>query len=119
VSTHTEEIVAQEQREYEADTQIIEPDPDAGKLFDVPRANVALDDSDPSALRLTFSGAIQLNRDDPDDVAVYNRLREGRPAVLNITAHVAGSRLVHRRDKEGYVDAIVASKSLVIHSIDT
>lgn len=96
-----------------------EPDPDTGKLFDVPRVTVITDDADPTLLLLAFSGSIKLDRSIANDVAFYNRLRSGKSVYLELEAHVAGATKRHRRDKEGDVDAIVETKSLVITDVAT
>lgn len=93
-------------------------DVDAGKLFDVPRVGVITDETDPTVLKLSFSGGIELNRNNADDVKFYNKLKAGRSVALEIEAHVAGGKTTHRRDSEGNVDAVVQTKSLLIHSID-
>ena len=92
-------------------------DPDKGKLFDVPRIKVILDESDPTVLKLAFAGGLELDRAKPDDVELYNRLKAGREIDLNVTCHVAGAKNTHRRDSEGNVDSIVQTKSLIVHSI--
>lgn len=94
------------------------PDAEKGKLFEVPRVAVLLDDSDPTILKLAFSGSIELDRAIADDVSFYNRLRAGQPVELSVTAHVAGARTTHRRDGEGDVDAVVQTKSLIVHSVE-
>ncbi len=91
--------------------------PEEGKLFEVPRVKVTVDESDPSVLKVAFSGNIELDRAKPADVAFFNRLAAGNTAALHIEAHIAGSKKTHRRDSEGDVDAIVETKSLIVHSI--
>jgi hypothetical protein len=94
------------------------PDADTGKLFEVPRVAVTIDDTDPTIIKLSFSGSIELERGIASDVDLYNRLKHGRDTSLQITAHVAGAKTTHRRDSDGNVDAVVQTKSLIIHSID-
>lgn len=96
-----------------------QPDPDTGKLFEVPRAKVTLDESDPHILKVSFGGALELDRTVADDVAYFNTLKAGETVPMTIAVHVAGSKKTHRRDSEGDVDAIVETKSLIVHSIDT
>lgn len=93
-------------------------DPDKGKLFDVPRVKVILDEADPTILKLAFSGSIELDRAIADDVAFYNRLKAGESVELHVTAHVAGAKTTHHRDSEGDVDAVVQTKSLIVHSLE-
>lgn len=105
-----------------ADEQLAEgtsagEDAEKGKLFEVPRVAVVIDESDPSVLKIAFSGSIELDRAKPNDVSFYNELVAGKGTDLHIEAHVAGATRRHRRDSEGDVDAIVETKSLIIHSI--
>lgn len=102
-----------------ADGTAAGPDPDAGKLFDVPRVTVQPDESDPSVLKLSFSGLIELDRGIAADVDFYNRVKAGQTVHLEVDAHVAGAKTTHRRDSDGNVDAIVQTKSLIVHSLDT
>lgn len=93
-------------------------DAEKGKLFDVPRVAIIVDDSDPTVLKLSFSGSIELDRSIKEQAEIFNRLAAGNVAHLRIVSYVkSGPTNVHRRDSEGNVDAIVASKSLVITDI--
>lgn len=94
-----------------------EPNADTGQLFDTPRAHVDVDDADPNVIRLAFSGSIELERSNPDDVRVFNAFREGRTFPLSIEVFAAGVKLTHRRDTEGNVDSVVATKSLRVDSL--
>lgn len=94
------------------------PDPDKGQLFDVPRVKVAIDDTDPTILKLAFSGSIELNRGDPSDMQLLNRLKPGKPVSLQVEAHVAGDKTTHRRDSDGDVDAVVLTRSLIVHTLE-
>lgn len=95
-----------------------EPEVPEGKLFEVPRVGVLIDETDPTVLKLSFSGGIELERAAASDVELYNKLKAGRSITLTIEAHVAGAKTTHRRDSEGDVDAVVQTKSLIVHSID-
>jgi hypothetical protein len=92
-------------------------DAEKGKLFEVPRIKVILDETDPTVIKLAFSGSIDLDRTIAKDVEFYNRLRDGKEADLEITVHVAGAKTVHRRDSEGDVDAVVQTKSLTVTNV--
>jgi hypothetical protein len=94
------------------------PDATKGKLFEVPRVGVIIDETDPTVIKLSFSGGIELDRTNADDVSFYNRLTAGKTVSLEIEAHVGTTKTTHRRDSEGNVDAVVQSKSLTVHSID-
>jgi hypothetical protein len=93
-------------------------DPNKGKLFEVPRVGILIDETDPTVIKLSFSGAVELDRTNADDVGFYNRLTAGKDVSLEIEAHVGTTKTTHRRDSEGNVDAVVQSKSLTVHSID-
>jgi hypothetical protein len=92
-------------------------DPEKGKLFEVPRVGILIDETDPTVIKLSFSGGIELDRSNADDVSFYNRLTAGKTVSLEIEAHVGTTKTTHRRDSEGNVDAVVQSKSLTVHSI--
>lgn len=89
-----------------------------GKLFEVPRVAVTLDEADPGVIKLAFSGSIELDRAKADDVSFYNGLKPGANIDLQVQAFVAGPRNTHRRDSDGNVDAVVQTKSIVVHSVD-
>lgn len=95
----------------------VEPNAETGKLFEVPCVKVILDEADPTVLKLSFSGSIDLERSAAQDVDFYNRLKDGKPANLEIAVHVAGAKTSHRRDSEGDVDAVVQTKSLVVTDV--
>lgn len=113
--TELERTVREEQ---EAHDRQVEEGNAKGKLIEVPRVAVIVDEADPNILKLSFSGSIELDRAKPADVAFYNKLTAGRDAELEVTAFVAGPKNTHRRDSDGNVDAVVQTKSLVIHSIE-
>lgn len=92
-------------------------DAEKGKLFEVPRVAVIHDTSDPTVLKIAFSGGLELDRTAADDVEFYNGLKAGRPVTLTVEAHVAGAKTTHRRDAEGDVDAVVQTKSVIVHSV--
>lgn len=92
------------------------PDPDTGQLLKVPRVKIVIDESDPTVLKLAFSGSVELDR--ATDADLFNKLSAGKNVSLQIDAFVkSGPALTHRRDSDGNVDAVVAQKSLLVHSI--
>jgi hypothetical protein len=93
------------------------PDPDAGKLFDVPRVKVVTDLTDPTVLKIAFSGTVELDRSNAQQVEFFNGLKAGRSAELIVGVHVAGARQIHRRDSEGDVDAVVQTKGLIVTDV--
>lgn len=87
------------------------------QLFEMPK--VEIDESNPNAVSIAFSGSITLDRSQKSDIALYNRLKHGKTFDLHVSGLVKGSKKTHRRDNEGNIDAIVETKSLVIDSLDT
>lgn len=86
-----------------------------GKLFEMPK--ITVDETNPTAITIAFSGSITLDRSQKDDAAIYNKLVHGKLFDLRVSGLVAGSKKTHRRDSDGNVDAVVETKSLVIDSI--
>lgn len=93
------------------------PDADRGRLFDVPRVGVLVDESDPTILKLAFSGSFELDRANEEHVNFYNGLEPGETRDVVVTVYVAGAKKTHRRDAEGGVDAIVETKSAVVAEV--
>lgn len=94
-------------------------DADAGKLFEVPRVAVILDESDPNVIKIDFSGGVELDRADGKQVAFYNALKAGTYRDLKVTVFCVGPKNTHRRDSEGDVDAIVQTKTLKVTDVNT
>jgi hypothetical protein len=110
--------VAEEQAAFEGEKQEVPgQSADEGRLFDVPRVQVAIDESDPSVLKIAFSGQVELERGKANEVAFYNRLAAGKGVDLSVHAHVAGAKRTHRRDGEGNVDAVLETKSLIVTDV--
>lgn len=87
------------------------------KLFEVPRVKILHDNSDPTVIKLAFSGSIELDRGNAANVEFYNALKAGQSVEIVVTTHVAGAKKIHRRDSEGDVDAIVETKGLVVSDV--
>lgn len=64
-------------------------DAEKGRLFEVPRVAIVVDDTDPTVLKLAFSGSIELDRTNASDVELYNRIVSGKNVALEVEAHVA------------------------------
>jgi catechol 2,3-dioxygenase-like lactoylglutathione lyase family enzyme len=95
----------------------LEPDADKGKLFDMPRPAVIVDDADPNVLKISFSGGVEIQRGDKDWVDFYNALRAGKTGEIRVGVYTGGSTKTHRRDKSGNVDATVETKSITITDV--
>ena len=101
----------------ESANPLLAEDAEKGKLFDVPRVGVITDTTDPTVIKLAFSGSIELDRTSAQDVEFYNDLVAGEPVEIAVTVHVAGAKMRHRRDSEGDVDAVVQTKSLIVTDV--
>lgn len=114
--TDLERTVREEQEAH--DSALEGEDVEKGKLFDVPRVAVIVDEADPNVIKLKFGGQIELDRAKPDDVAFYNSFVAGKNADLEVSVFCAGPQNTHRRDSEGDVDSIVQTKTLIVHSVE-
>lgn len=117
--TELERTVREEQEEHEQATAEVDgQDPDAGKLFEVPRVAVLIDDTDPDRLAVSFSGGVMLDRALATDVAWFNALVEGKEVDLEVTCRVLGRKVRHKLDNEGeYVSEVIATKSLAVTDV--
>jgi hypothetical protein len=104
--------------EQEAHDRQVEEGNAKGKLIEVPRVAVVVDESDPNILKLAFTGGVDGERGDHDWVSFFNSLTEGKNHDIAISVFVKGSKKTHRRDSDGNVDAVVQTKTLLVHSID-
>lgn len=93
------------------------PDPDSGKLFEVPRATVAVDDGSPTVIKVAVGGGVELERSSNDDVEFYNSLAPGDEVELRVVARVSGIRTRRKYDDEGSFVDLIATKSLVVDTI--
>lgn len=93
------------------------PDPDTGRLFDVPRVKVLVDNSDPDTIKLAFGGTIELDRSNAQQVQFYNDLRAGHSQEVVVGVQIAGARMRHKRDDEGDVSEVVQTKTLVVTDV--
>jgi len=83
----------------------------AERLFELPRIEIDL--ATPNALRLNFSGTVELDRTNVEDVDFFNALKPGNDATVNITVRIDGGGKVHKRDDSGEVVEIIETKRLV------
>lgn len=89
------------------------------KLFEVPRIGVIVDPSDPTILRVAFSGSVELDRGNAKQVALYNSLQAGEPVEAVVTAFVVGARKSHRLDEEGTLADVIEVKTLRVEEVFT
>lgn len=92
-------------------------DAEKGKLFEVPRVAIVVDEADPTVIKLAFAGSVELERGNREQADFYNRLKAGKTVELEVSAFVAGPKNTHRRDAEGNVDAVVQTKSILVTDV--
>lgn len=85
------------------------------KLFEIPP--IQIDKAKPSLISVSVSGKIKLDLSQKSDVEFYNTLQAGKLVELPTTFFVAATKKTHRRDKEGNVDAVPESKSLIVDGV--
>jgi hypothetical protein len=101
-----------------------EPDPTKGEaLFDrsqYEREDLAIPkvDGQPiDKIRVKFSGSVMLDRSDPADVALYNKLVLGREAELRCSGKVSGVGTGWTTNREGDLDAVVGERTMKVDSV--
>jgi hypothetical protein len=82
------------------------------RLFELPP--VEQDDASPDVLRLAFSGAVELDRTDEEDVRLYNSLAAGGIFNLELRVDVAGVVIRHKRDGRGLPSTVTHSKAIAV-----
>lgn len=91
----------------------LNPDPDKGQLFNLPRPRITLldDQADPDKVVVSFGGQVELSRKDPRHIEFLNRLKPGAEVDLALVGRSMSVAPKVTLDKEGYVKEkrIVAS----------
>lgn len=100
--------------------EIIDPD---GTLFDrsqYEREDLAIakvDGQQIDKIRVKFSGSILLDRSDPADVALYNRLTMGKEVELRCAGKVTAVGAGWTTNRDGDLDAIVGEKAIKVETV--
>lgn len=120
--TEEERIVREEQEAHDRDQREERErraagDGDQTKLVELPKIKIVVDEADPTILRLHFSGDITIDRGDARWIEWWNRIRPGKTLDLNVGLFCPSAPLVHRRDKEGDVDAVAQTKNLIVTDV--
>jgi hypothetical protein len=66
---------------------------------------------------VNISGKIKLDLSQKSDADFYESLKAGKLVTYETTFFVASSKKTHRRDKDGNVDAVPESKSIVVDGV--
>ena len=119
-------------RELETDDEPTDPDsddepkpedPDGEKLFDTSDYDredlqiAKVDGISIDKIRVKFSGSVLLDRSDPADVSLYNRLVMGREVDLRVAGKVRGAGAGWTTNREGDLDAVVGEKTVHIDTV--
>lgn len=68
-------------------------------------------------IRIKLTGEVMLDRSDPADVALFNRLKLGKAVELRVAGVVQRSAGAKATGKDGELDVIVGDKTLKIDTI--
>lgn len=98
-------------------------DPDGKALFDrsaYEREDLAIskvDGQQIDKIAVKFAGRILLNRSDPADVALYNRLTMGKEVELRCAGKVTAVGAGWTTNRDGDLDAIVGEKAIKVETV--
>jgi len=137
--TETERIVREEQEAHDAPLHAapdpepdddeqpaagpVAPDPDGKKLFneaDYEREDLAIakvDGNQIDRISLKFAGEVFLDRSDPNDVALFNRMKLGHDVTLQVEAKCSGVGAQGATDREGDLDVVVGRRQVKVHTV--
>lgn len=99
----------------------IEPDSDG--LFnaaDYEREELAINKIDGNQIdriAIKFAGTVFLDRSDPADVALYNKLRLGNDVTLQIEGKCSGTAAKGATDREGDLDVVVGERTVKVQTV--
>jgi len=131
MATATEETVRTEQETYDPEPvasdeveESEEPtDPDGKALFDraayqAPGLRIdEVDGQEVDKIWLRFSGKVALDRTDPKDVALFNRVRLGKGLELRVAGKGQAVSTKHTTSRGGDLDAVVGERTLDITAV--
>lgn len=99
------------------------PDPEGKRLFnaaDYEREDLAIakvDGNQVDRIAVKFAGEVFLDRSDPADVALYNKLRLGSEVTLMVEGRVSGTGAKGATDREGDLDVVVGQKAVKVGTV--
>lgn len=68
-------------------------------------------------IRIAFSGTVSLDRSEPADVALYNRLVLGREVTLMVEGRASGTGAKEATGRDGDLDVIVGQKTVTVTTV--
>jgi hypothetical protein len=132
--TKTERQVREEQEEFEREKTAegdgiaktgteVPADGTEGELFDksiYEREELQLPkvDGEPTdKIAVAFSGTVLLDRTDPRDVALMQRMKLGQDVTLMVEAKCSAKGHKYATDREGELDAVVLEHKAKVHTV--
>lgn len=100
-----------------------QPDPEGKALFNPEHfesealALPKIDGQSIDKIKIAFSGSVMLDRSKPEDVALFRTLRLGKVAELRVAGDVSFSGGGFTTNRDGDLDAVVATKTVKIDSV--
>jgi hypothetical protein len=119
----TEEPPASDIEPSDEATKPEDGDQGGGALFDRSQYEredliIAKVDGNPiDRIALTFAGTVYLDRSDPADVALYNKLALGRDVTLMVEGRCNATGAKGATDREGELDVIVGQKGVKVGTV--
>lgn len=87
-------------------------------LYDDPTLRIEkVDGRNVEQIAVSFSGRILLDRSNPKDVELWNRLTMGTDAELRVCAKATGKLVQGATNREGDLDVIVGTRKLKVHTV--
>ena len=125
MATATEDIVRDEQEAYDAENAVDETpdDPEGKALFDraayqAPGLRIdEVDGQEVDKIWLRFGGKVALDRTNPKDVALFNRVRLGKELELRVAGKGQAVSTKHTTSRGGDLDAVVGERTLDITDV--
>lgn len=118
-----EEQEAHDEAEADLTDDEPRPDPDGKRLFneaDYEREDLAIakiDGNQVDRIAIKFTGEVFLDRADPEDVALYNRLKLGNDITLRVEGRCNGVTGKGATDREGDLDVVVGQRAVKVHTV--
>lgn len=113
----------EEEPPADGDEEVTKPDPEGEALFDrssFDREDLAIPKVDGQGIdriAVAFSGEIMLDRSDPADVALYNKLTLQKNVELRVAGRVNGTGAKGATNREGDLDVVVGKKTIKVETV--
>lgn len=90
---------------------------DKSRYDDPELAIKKVDNQQVDKIRIAFSGSVMLDRSNPADVALYNKLTLGKEVELRVAGKVAKTSGGWTTNREGDLDVIVGERKVAIDTV--